>query len=69
MDKLFEVKTIIEQPRIDSQGEVSKIHKVSAITKSGDRFTLDIADADFDLERVKDALTARALELEAIRAI
>lgn len=67
MDSLKEVTGIAETVRIDREGEAVKIHKVSAITQSGDRFTLEIPDAEFDLEKAKAALKARADEIEAVR--
>ena len=67
MESLREVIGIAETVRIDREGEAVKIHRVTAITQSGDRFALDIPDKDFSLEKAEAALRARADEIEAIR--
>ena len=69
MENLLKVNGITETVRIDSQGEAVKIHKVTATARSGDRFTLEIPDAEFDLEKVEAALKVKAAELEAIREL
>lgn len=69
MGKLFNVKGIIEVPRIDPQGEVLKVHKVTAVTMSGDRFTVEIPEAEFTEAKVAEIVGARAAELEAIRKL
>lgn len=69
MDNLFKITGVIETMRIDPQGEVVKIHKVSATTKSGDRFTLEIPDQEFTVEKVQDLVRVRAQELEDLRQL
>ena len=69
MGKLYTVKSVIETVRIDPLGDVIKIHKVSAATVSGDRFTLEIPEAEFSQARVDELLTGRAAMLEAIRKL
>lgn len=69
MSNLKEVTGIAETMRIDREGEVVKIHRVSAVTTSGDRFVLDIPDAEFSLAAAEAAIRARADEIEAIRKL
>lgn len=69
MENLLKVNGVTETVRIDPQGEAVKIHKVTATARSGDRFTMEIPDADFDLAKVEVALKGKAEELEAIRKL
>ena len=66
MGKLFTDVEVFERTEITPQGKVAKVHKVTAITVSGTHFSVDIAEKDFNKEKVNEILTAKAQELEDI---
>ena len=68
MEQPYEVLNIIELTTITPEGEVAKIHKITALTGAGDRFTIDVPEADFVPGTVTELLRARARTLSDIRA-
>jgi len=67
MGSLYTVINVIETVRIEQGGDVIKIHKISASTAAGDRFNVEIPEAEFNEKRVGELLTERADLLNAIR--
>lgn len=69
MAKLYKVNQIIERTYITSAGQPQKMHRVSATSKSGFLFTVEIPDADFTKEKADQILSERAALLEDIKAL
>ena len=68
MEQSYEVLNIIELTTITPEGEVGKTHRITARTGAGDRFTIDVPEADFVPGKVTELLRAQAQILSDIRA-
>jgi len=65
----YTVSKIQEMPRITDQGTVEKFIRVSATTRGGTFFTLDIPASVTRTEDVAKLLDARALQLDTIKGL
>lgn len=68
MAELYRDVNIIEAVRLTPDGKVQKVYRVSAVSKSGTSFTLEMAEADFTQAKVKKALDEKAQLIESIRS-
>jgi len=66
MAELFKVNSITKRVQLTASGEFLNIYEVSFTTVSGVAGTVEIPVVSFNQERVKEAITAEATELEAI---
>lgn len=69
MAKLYEVSDITERTSITRQGAVQKMYRVTATSKSGTTFTVDIPEADFNKEKVDQVLSEKAALLDDIKKL
>ena len=67
MVDLYNNVNIIETVQITPEGKIVKIYRVSARSKSGVTFTLDIPETEFTQDAVKKALTDKAKLIESIK--
>lgn len=68
MSELYSNVNIIETVNITPEGKIVKIFRVSARTKSGVTFTLEIPATEFTQDNVKRQLNAQAKLIEDIKA-
>jgi len=69
MAELYHDVDIVERTMVSPEGRVEKVYRVSAYTKAGIRFTLEVKDADFTKAKVDKLLTEQAQKIEAIKAL
>lgn len=69
MAKLFSDVNIIETTVITPEGRIEKVFRVSARSKSGVAFSLDILEAEFTMPKVEAALTEKATLIEKIKEL
>ena len=69
MAELYHDVDIVERTMVTPEGRVEKVYRVSAYTKSGVRFTLEVKEADFTKAKVAQVLTEKAQKIEAIKAL
>jgi len=69
MAELYHAVDIVERTEITREGRVEKIYRVSALTKSDVRFTMDVPEADFSKEKVDKLLAKEAQKIESIKAL
>lgn len=69
MAKLFHDVDLVERTHITRDGKVEKIYQASAYTSSGVYFSIDIPEADFRKDKVTEILSAKAAEIESIKAL
>jgi len=69
MAELYKDVDIIERTTITREGLIQKVYRVSATTKNGVLFSLDIPEKEFSKEKVDKILSKRAAELDAIKAL
>ena len=60
---------VVERTEITKEGRIQKVYRVSAYTKSEIRFSVDIKEADFTKDKVREVLSQKARELEEIKAL
>ncbi len=69
MAELYHEVDIVERTEITREGRVVKVYRISALTKSEVRFTMDVAEADFSKEKVDKLLAKEAQKIESIKAL
>lgn len=69
MAELYHDVDIRERLDISPEGRAHKLYKVSAYTRSGVLFTVDIKEADFTREKVDKTLSEQAALIEGIKAL
>ena len=69
MAELYHDVDIRERLEISPEGRAYKVYKVSAYTRSGVLFTVDIKEADFNKESVDKILSDQASKIEGIKAL
>ena len=69
MAKLYHSVDVVERTEITRDGAVEKVYRVSAYTASDVHFTLEIKEADFNEEKVKEILGKKATLIESIKAL
>lgn len=69
MAELYHDVDIVERTEITREGRVMKVYRISALTKSDVRFTLDVLEADFSKEKVDKLLAKEAQKIESIKAL
>lgn len=69
MAELFHDVDIVERTEITREGRVEKVYRASAYTASGVFFRIDIPEKDFTKEKVAQALSKKAQQIEAIKAL
>ena len=57
---------VLETVYITPQGQPQKRWRVTATTKGGVRFTVEVLDGDFAKEAVDKILTARAQQIDSV---
>jgi len=60
---------VIERTEITREGAVQKIYRITALTSSDVRFTLEISEANFTKAKVHELLTKKADQIESIKAL
>lgn len=60
---------IIERTDITPEGRVVKKYRISATTKLGIRFTIEIPEVDFTKEKVNKLLTEKAQHIDEIKSL
>jgi len=69
MAELYHEVDIVERTEITREGRVMKVYRISAVTKSDVRFTMDVSEADFSKEKVDKLLAKEAQKIESIKAL
>ena len=69
MAELYHDVDIVERTEITREGRVMKVYRISALTKSDVRFTVDVPEADFSKEKVDKLLAKEAQKIESIKAL
>lgn len=69
MAELYHDVDIVERTEITKEGRIEKRYRVSAETKSGVSFTLDVKEADFSKEKLGKLLNDEARKIEDIKAL
>jgi len=69
MAKLYHNVEVVERTEITREGAVMKVYRVSAYTTSDVHFTLEVKEADFNEEKVKEILSKQAALIEGIKAL
>jgi len=69
MAELFHDVDIVERTEITREGKAQKLYKVSAYTRSGVYFRIDLPEKDFSKENAAKALTKKAQQIEEIKAL
>lgn len=69
MAELYHSVDIIERTEITREGRAQKVYRVSAYTKSGVYFRIDLPEEDFTKEKVAKALAKKAQQIEEIKAL
>jgi len=69
MSELYSNVNIIETVNITPEGRIVKVYRVSARSKSGVTFTLEVEEKDFTQGSVKKALEAKAGLIEGIKGL
>ena len=69
MSELYHDVDIQERLEIAPGGRAHKVYKVSAYTRSGVHFTVDVTEADFTREKVDKVLTEQASLIEGIKQL
>ncbi len=69
MAELYHEVDIVERTEITREGRVVKVYRISALTKSEVRFTMDVPEADFSKEKVDKLLAKEAQKIESIKAL
>jgi len=69
MSELFHDVDIVERTEITREGRVEKVYRISALTSTDVRFSLDVKEADFTKKKVAELLSAKAKEIEEIKAL
>jgi len=66
MDNLYKIDSIVERPVVEPGGDITKLHRVRATTRSGQSFTVDIPEADFTDAGVREKVQERAELIEGL---
>ena len=69
MAKLYTVEEIVEMTNITQRGTFQKQYRVTARSKSGIVFSLDISEPDFTQEKVDQLLSAKAELLDKVKQL
>jgi len=69
MPELFKVNSITKRVKLTATGEFLDVYEVSFTTKSGIIGSVEIPAAQFNKERVNEAITAEATELEGVMSL
>ena len=69
MSELYSNVNIIETVQITPEGKVAKVFRISARSKSGVTFTLEIPATEFTQAGVKKALETQAKLIEDIKGL
>ena len=66
MDDLYKIESIIERPVVEPGGDITKMHRVRATTRSGQSFTVDVPEAEFSDDGVRSKVRQRAELIEGL---
>jgi hypothetical protein len=69
MAELYHDVDIQERLEISPGGQAHKVYKVTAYTRSGVHFTVDVKEADFTREKVDKVLKDQAALIEGIKQL
>jgi len=69
MAELFHDVEVQERMEITPEGRAHKVYRLSATTKGGVFFTLEVKEADFNKAKVNELLAARARHIDDIKAL
>ncbi|KKM85341.1 hypothetical protein LCGC14_1290080 [marine sediment metagenome] len=69
MSELYGKVELVERTTITTQGEVVKLWRLSATTKGGVRFTIDVPEAELEPGKVAALLEKKAATIEGIRKL
>lgn len=69
MANLYGDVNLIETVRITPEGKVEKVYRISARTKSGVAFAIDVVEAELETKKVDQLLLQKATQIEAIKAL
>lgn len=64
-----EIRDISEMMKLSKTGEIQKYFRVTAVSKGGINFTLDIPEKEMKLEKVDVLCRERAEYLDSIKAL
>lgn len=65
--KLYHDVEVVERTEITTDGRVVKVYRITALTKSDVRFSVNIAEKDFTKAKAQKMLTEKATLLESIK--
>ncbi len=69
MAKEYTVRKMRPQFRLTDEGELEKFYRVSAMTKGGILFEIDVPDTSMQPDQVKPLLAEKAKTLDEIKAL
>lgn len=69
MAELYHDVDIVQRTEITREGVVMKVYRITALTRSDVRFTVDVKEEDFTKEKVDKILAKEAGKIEAIKAL
>lgn len=69
MAKEYHDVDVVERTEITRAGKMEKVYRISAYTPSDVYFSIDVSLADFHKEKVHQLLTAKAAQIEGIKAL
>lgn len=69
MAELYKVTDITERTNITRQGKVEKIYRVTATSKSGTSFTVEIPEPEFTKDKADKILAEKAALMEDIKKL
>ena len=65
-EPLFQVTDIVERRRVTPGGRLQKYYEVHFTTLHGGNATVEVSEADFVADKVADAITLKAIVMEAM---
>ena len=69
MSDLYGTVNLIETTVITPEGEIEKVWRVTARSRSGVQFSVDVKAAELESARVDKILAKKAKEIEAIKGL
>lgn len=66
MEDLYTIKSIVEVPVVERGGDIVKMHRIRAATRSGQPFSVEVPEDEFNEEHVRRVVEARAELIESM---
>jgi len=66
MENLYTIKSIVEVPVVERGGDIVKMHRVRAVTRSGQTFSVEVPEDEFTDDQVRAVVQSRAELIEGL---